>query len=574
MPAAMAERRTAGSTPLEVAPAEALLAGTERVWGWGGEGSARPKLSQPARDLLRRVLDLREPPPAPVPLEWLDMPESALPERARTRLLDAVGEGALAEDRAARARRAAGKSYEDIVRLRSGDARGAPDAVVRPGSHEEVAATLAACADEGVAVVPFGGGTSVVGGVEALRGGLRAAVTLDVGRLDRLLGLDARSLTATFEAGTVGRRAEALLAGQGMTLGHFPQSFEYATLGGYLATRSAGQASTGFGRFEHLVLGLRCASPAGELRVDPVPASAAGPSLRELLVGSEGAFGVITEATLAVRPTPAERRYEGWSFPSFEAGAEALRELAQAGAAPDVARLSDRGETGLALAQAGAGGGATARALRRYLRVRGQRQPCLAVVGWEGERGENARRRRVAGRSLRATGGLALGGGPGRAWARSRFDGPYLRDDLLSLGVLAETLETATTWSGLAPLHRAVSGALERALAERGTPPLVGCHVSHVYRSGASLYFTVLARQERGAELEQWRAAKRAASDAIVATGGTITHHHAVGTAHLPWIEVERGELGVEALRAVKERLDPAGLMNPGKLLPVRDEGG
>ena len=569
----MSERRTAGPAPLEVAPASRLPAGTERVWGWGGEGPARPTLSQPARDLLRRVLDLPEPPPGPASPERLEMPESVLPEEARSRLLDAVGEGALAEDRAARARCAAGKSYEDLVRLRSGDARGAPDAVTRPGSHEEVAATLAVCADEGVAVVPFGGGTSVVGGVEPLRGGLRAALTLDLGRLDRLLDLDARSLTATFEAGTVGRRAEALLAGQGLTLGHFPQSFEYATLGGYLATRSAGQASTGFGRFEHLVLGLRCASPAGELRVDPVPASAAGPALRELLVGSEGAFGVITETTLAVRPTPADRRYEGWSFPSFEAGTEALRELAQAGAAPDVARLSDRGETALGLAQAGSGGGVAARALRRYLGLRGQRRPCLAVVGWEGERGENVRRRRRAAKTLRATGGLALASGPGRAWAGSRFEGPYLRDDLLALGVLAETLETATTWSGLAPLYRAVSGALERALVERGTPPLVGCHVSHVYRSGASLYFTVLARQERGAELEQWRAAKRAASDAIVASGGTITHHHAVGTAHRPWLEAERGKLGVEALRAVKKRLDPAGIMNPGKLLPVGEEG-
>ena len=233
-----------------------------------------------------------------------------------------------------------------------------------------------------------------------------------------------------------------------------------------------------------------------------------------------------------------------------------------------MARLSDDRETALALAQAAPDGGVAARGLRRYLRLRGQRRPCLAILGWEGTEAETSRRRARSARVLRAAGGLALGSWAGNAWARARFDGPYLRDDLLDAGLLVETLETATTWSRLAGLHRSVGAALAGALAARGTPPLVGCHVSHVYRSGASLYFTVLAAQERGSELEQWRAAKAAASDAIVAGGGTITHHHAVGSVHLPWLSAEVGELGVEALRALKARLDPTGIMNPGKLVP------
>jgi len=542
---------------------------SECGWGWGG-GNARPRLSAGARDLLRRALGVASDSAPAVALEQVEVPTSALPGRARERLSEAVGEEHVGESHRARVAHAAGQSYEDLVRLRAGDGRGAPDAVVAPGSRDQVAAALAVCRQEEVAVVPFGGGTSVVGGVEPGRGRFAAVVSLDLGRLDRLVALDERSLTATFEAGISGRRAEALLDGRGLTLGHFPQSFEHATIGGYLATRSAGQASTGYGRIDDLVLGLRCATPAGELRLDPVPASAAGPSLLELLVGSEGALGVITEATLAIRPRPAKRRYEGFSFASFEAGAEALRALAQSGAAPDVIRLSDDDETALALAQAAADGGLAARGLRRYLRLRGQRRPCLAIVGWEDAEPEASRRRARSARLLRAAGGLALGSRPGHAWARERFDGPYLRDDLLDAGILVETLETATTWDRLAGLHRSVRAALTDALAVRGTTPLVGCHVSHVYRSGASLYFTVLARQERGAELEQWRAAKAAASDAIVVGGGTITHHHAVGSVHLPWLSAEVGELGVEALRAIKARLDPTGIMNPGKLVPLR----
>jgi alkyldihydroxyacetonephosphate synthase len=553
--------------PLAAAPAAAAEAEPPRFWGWGPDAGGRPALAPAVRALLRRALGVDRDAPPRVRIEEAGLRPSRLAEGARRSLEAAVGDGGVAVEEVARIRHAAGKSYEDLVRLRAGDVDSAPDGVVRPGSHEEVAAVLAVCAAEGIAVVPVGGGTSVVGGVEPERGRFDAVVALDLARLGRMLALEPRSLTATFEAGVTGPVAETLLDQRGLTLGHFPQSFEYATIGGYVATRSAGQASTGYGRIDDLVLGLRCATPAGELRVDPVPASAAGPSLLELLVGSEGTLGVITEATLAVHARPERRCYEGWSFPSFEAGAEALRTLVQAGAAPDVARLSDAGETGLALAQSAAGGGLGARALGRYLALRSQGRPCLAIVGWEGSRSEVGRRRAHSRHALRGSGGLALGPRPGVAWARSRFDGPYLRDDLLDLGILAETLETATSWDRVASVHDAVTAALHAALGERGTPPLVGCHISHLYRSGASLYFTVLARQEHGAELEQWRAAKRAASEAIVAGGATITHHHGVGVAHLPWMDEESGALGREALRAVKDRLDPTGIMNPGKLL-------
>jgi alkyldihydroxyacetonephosphate synthase len=306
----------------------------------------------------------------------------------------------------------------------------------------------------------------------------------------------------------------------------------------------------------------------GEIVAKPVPATAAGPSLRELLVGSEGVLGVITEVTLSVRSAPEAQRYEAWSFKSFADGADAFRQMEQADLSPDVARLSDEAETALTMGFASSGS-VLERVGRRYLRLRGHGGGCVAILGFEGDADDVAERRSRTAQLLRGAGGLSLGERPGRAWARSRFASPYLRDELLSHGVMVETLETATSWTGLLDLHRGVGDALRSSLAGRGTPPVVMCHVSHLYRSGASLYFTFMARQERGAELDQWRAAKIAASDAIVAGGGTITHHHAIGRDHAPWMRAEVGDLGLELLRAAKERLDPDGIMNPGKLIPA-----
>jgi alkyldihydroxyacetonephosphate synthase len=269
---------------------------------------------------------------------------------------------------------------------------------------------------------------------------------------------------------------------------------------------------------------------------------------------------------LRLRPAPEQKRYEGWFFHDFAEGAAALRELIQLNAAPDVARLSDEEETRVTLALAGQEG-AKALAGRTYLRARGYSGGCLAIFGWEGTADDVARRRERSTALARAAGGLRLGQSVGRAWAHSRFETPYLRDDMLARGLMVETLETATTWSNLHTLHRMVGEALRESLSARGTPPIVYCHVSHLYETGASLYFTFIARQEEGAEIEQWRAAKQAACDAIVANGGTLTHHHAVGVDHAPWLAAEDGETGVAILRAVKAQLDPNAIMNPGKLL-------
>ncbi|HEX2086640.1 MAG TPA: FAD-binding oxidoreductase [Solirubrobacteraceae bacterium] len=533
-----------------------MSAAPMRFWGWGEDAHAGDGVPPHAEEMLRRELDLPEGAGSrPVGLEEVRLRDPAplpdLPAEVR-------------DDREARVLHAAGKAYPDLVRMRAGDAEDAPDAVVLPRSHDEVRAVLDACGRAGVAVVPFGGGTSVVGGVEPVRADFAGVVALDLSRLDRLVSVDERSLTAVLDAGVRLPDAERMLAERGLTLGHFPQSYEYATVGGCVATRSAGQASTGYGRIDELVLGVRMAAPNGDVDLRAMPASAAGPDLRELVVGSEGALGVITSSALRVRPQPRERRYEGWMFASFGEGAESLRALEQHGAAPDVARLSDEEETRLSMALAGAGGakGAIAGA---YLRARGVAGGCIAICGWEGDPDDVARRRFRTAALLRGHGAVPLGRSPGAAWARGRYHGPYLRDHLLDRGVFVETLETAAQWSGLFGLYRAVGAALRGALGRC----LVMCHISHLYPSGASLYFTFLARARPGGELDQWRAAKSAATDAIVAAGGTITHHHAVGRDHAPWLRAEVGEAGVDLLRAAKAELDPAGIMNPGKLLPA-----
>jgi alkyldihydroxyacetonephosphate synthase len=539
-----------------------------RWWGWGEDGHV-VSMPDPATELLHDELgaDL-SPRRRPVALDEVRLPEPRLPSAARERLVAAVGAEHVREDRESRVAHATGRSYPDLVRLRSGDGSSAPDVVVLPGSAEEVSAVLAACAEHRVAVVPFGGGTSVVGGVEPVSDGFAGSVSLDVRRLDHVVSIDRTSLVATLEAGLSGPLTERALAAEGLTLGHFPQSFEYSTVGGWVATRSAGQASTGYGRIDDLVEGLRMVTPAGEVAARALPASAAGPDLRELLVGSEGVLGVISEATLRVRFASSARRYDGWWFGTFAEGREAFRVMEQADASPDVARLSNEEETRFSLAFAsGTGTGTAARLGRAYLRARGRESGCLAIVGFEGDAEDVERRRLRTGALLRAGGGMGLGRRPGDLWLHSRFTAPYLRDELLDRAILVDTLETATSWSELDGLYRATTDALRSALADRGTQPFVMCHVSHLYRSGASLYFTFLARQQEDA-LGQWRAAKQAASEAIVAAGGTITHHHAVGRDHARWMRAEVGEMGLELIRAAKERLDPAGIMNPGKLLP------
>jgi alkyldihydroxyacetonephosphate synthase len=507
------------------------------LYGWGDPRQV-PELPQ-------AILDALGVGGAPAPVEP-DLDDPSLPD-AVVRDLASVCE--VRSDRESRLRHARGKSTTDLLRMRAGDRSGVPDHVALPASHDQVLALLRICSERNVAVVPFGGGTSVVGGLEP-----RAAafVALDTTRMNELLELDEESRTARFGPGLRGPEAESLLAERGFTIGHFPQSFEYATLGGFAAARSSGQASAGYGRFDELVVAIEVATPAGTLSLGRAPKTATGPDLRQLLLGSEGAFGIITSLTVQIRPAPQMRIYEGWRFASFLEGTGVVRRLAQDGPRPTVLRLSDEAETAIGLAQPqeiGAGGAGS-----------------LAIVGFEGAASEVEDRQAAVAQALKAAGAEFVPGA-GEGWARDRYRGPYLRDALLDAGALADTLETATFWSSVPALYDQVSSGLRDSLNEQGTPPVVLCHVSHVYSTGASLYFTVACAQASD-PLAQWRAAKEAAGEAILEAGGSISHHHGIGRDHLSFYEREVGPLAIDALRAVKSRLDPAGILNPGILLP------
>ncbi len=518
----------------------------EMHWSrWGDPARAAP-LSESAFGLVDAFLGTTDTPavdPATVELS------APLAEDLLAGLVDLVGREHVLTDHETRLHRTRGKSTPDLLRLRGGDGSDSPDAVVRPGSHEEVADVIVWCVEHHVALVPFGGGTSVVGGLVARREGYAGVISLDLLRFDRLLAVDTDSMTATLEPGLRGPQAEALLAEHGLTLGHFPQSFEYASIGGFAVTRSSGQSSAGYGRFDALVVGLRVATPQGELVLGSSPANAAGPDLREVVMGSEGAFGVVTEVTVRVRRAPVVKLYETWRWDSFADGTTAMRTLAQSGVLPTVLRLSDENETSLNLAKPAEIGGESSGG-------------CLMVVGYEGTQGAVDAKRAACTSVLSGLGGTCLGEDEG--WAAGRFHGPYLRDSMLDVGVLVETLETVTFWSRLHQVYAAVKSALSDSLGEGA---LVLCHVSHVYETGASLYFTVAAAQAED-PVSQWLTAKAAASDALIDNGASITHHHAVGQDHKPWLAREIGPVGVRMLRALKAELDPTGVLNPGVLIP------
>ncbi|TET98338.1 MAG: FAD-binding oxidoreductase, partial [Dehalococcoidia bacterium] len=542
---------------------------SSKWWGWGEEGKTY-HLPDPERfwSYIHGRLGPTDASSRLDSLERLQLRPPRLPAAVLSALARIVGEGGLSTESPDRAVRSLGKGYKDLVRIRQGQVPNPTDLVAWPQTEEQVTALVELAAREGIAVIPFGGGTSVVGGVEPAGEG--PALTLDLGEMTRVMGIDRQSATATVAAGVAGPDLERQLNAAGFTLGHFPQSFEYSTVGGWIATRSAGQKSTLYGKIEERVQGLRLAYPGGLLTTPAVPAAAAGPDLVQLIAGSEGTLGVITEATLRLAPLPPYQDYRGYLFHDFAAGVAAARELMQSGLKPAVLRLSDEVETESALALRATPHGLTAaveRAGRWYLARHGLylESGSIMILGFEGEEAAVKHQWAEARPVLRRHGAQSLGRRPGRAWERSRYDAPYLRDLLLDHGIMVDTLETATTWDRYLSLHAAVRDVLSDALGEGS---VVMAHLSHAYSDGGSIYYTFLAPQERGGEVEQWERVKAAATEAIVRQGGALSHHHGIGSDHRPWMESYLGHSGARWLATLKSALDPGGVMNPGKLVP------
>lgn len=535
------------------------LADQEILWNWLASELGMPALlATPAR-----------------PLENITIPDKRLAANDKARFVEILGADRVRDDTYERAFHARGRSYHDLIQLRAGVVSTAPDAVLYPRTSEEVQAILASAGERGIAVVPYGGGTSVVGGVTANAGRFKSVVTLDLSGMDRVVDIDAQAMTATFEAGIAGPALEKALAAKGLTLGHYPQSFEFSTLGGWISHRGAGQGSNRYGRAEDWLVGAKLVTPRGALHTGGFPASSTGPRLNDLVVGSEGIFGVITQATVRVHAQPAASEYHGYLFKDFAGGIAAIRAAARDDIATTMLRLSDPIETKFYRAFATLGKKPTYRKRfeQFYLDSRGfDEKACAMIAGFEGETEAVVDARRQFDVLAKKNGAIALGEAQGTRWKEGRFHGPYLRDPMMDRGVGVDTLETAASWSRLDTLYVAVRDALEGAIRETvpraGARGIVSCHISHSYLDGASLYFTYIFPRLLDDELGQWRTIKKAASDAIVKNGGTISHHHGIGEDHLPWMATEKGPLGIDILRAVKMALDPKGILNPGKLIP------
>jgi alkyldihydroxyacetonephosphate synthase len=544
-----------------------------RWWGWGTLDQTYSLENQPHFwPTLRARLDLPDAPePRPaVPLEQIKLPPSRLDHPVVASLQRLLGEEAVRTDAQVRVEHAVGKAYRDLVRLRAGKVTHPPDAVVYPADEGQVAATLAWAADRDIAVIPFGGGSSVHGGLEPEPGD-RPTVTMDLARLAQVIAVDRTSRTARIQAGARGPALESALNAQGFTLGHFPRSFEFSTLGGWIATRSAGQACSGYGTIKELTEAVRLVSPTGIMETRNAPASTAGPDLLHVLLGSEGALGVITEATMRIRACPAVQDYRGLLFHSLEDGLAALQELNHHGPRPTVVCLSDAAETaGCALLSRERRGlrGLTGRVADLYLTWRKHsltNGSCLMILGFDGEPQAVERRWQQALAVCQDHGGLSLGQAIGESWKLERFSHPYLRDTLLEAGVMVDAIKTSASWSNLLSLHREMTTAIRAAIpATGGGPGYVMTRVCHVHEWGASLSTTFLGRQVPGREVEQWWEVVRAAMEAVEANGGTAATYHGISQDQSPWPARQVGPLATRIQRQVKQALDPLSIMNPG----------
>jgi alkyldihydroxyacetonephosphate synthase len=530
-----------------------------RRWnGWGDEEIAYPLPAAAFAFLERMVGPPRVGPPTPWAVALAHLPAS--PWRADHPLVST--------DPAVRLRHARGQSLPDWVALRWNTIPRYPDGVAFPTGEADIETLFALARRTGACLIPYGGGTSVVGHINP-PADERPVITVAMGRMARLLHLDETDRLATFGAGVSGPHLEAQLRAHGYTLGHFPQSFEYSTLGGWIATRSSGQQSLYYGRIEDTFAGGRLFTPVGRIELPPFPASAAGPDLRQLVLGSEGRLGILTQATMRIRPLPESEEFHAVFFPTWDAGLTAIRTLVQAGVPLSMLRLSDPTETATTLVLAGHT--RLIGVLERLLRRRGVGEgKCLLLFAVTGSADEVKKQRQAAIAVARTLGGVHVGRRMGHEWRKNRFRTPYLRNTLWDHGYAVDTLETALPWSALPAAHQTILTALTEALTPVGERVHAFAHVSHLYPTGAALYVTYLFRlmADPDQTLASWQRLKTAASRAILAHGGTISHQHGVGTDHIPYLVAEKGEVGLRALAALARACDPDGLMNPGKLFP------
>jgi alkyldihydroxyacetonephosphate synthase len=543
-------------------------------WGWGVEGVNFHYDDKPefAPFVLNAVgLDLSAPAGSPPSFDDLKVPSSVLPAQLRDSLVAALGEEYVVTDDLARVVHTYGKSLRDLMRIRAGLLPRVPDVVVYPADEAQVQAIVSLAAETDAVIIPFGGGSNISGSLEPEPHESRPVISLDLGRLRLVLDIDEESGLARIQAGAQGPDLESQLNERGWTIGHFPDSFTHSTMGGWVATRSSGMQSDKYGDIADIARGMRVVRPSGVAVIRAVPSASTGPSVREMFLGSEGRLGVITEVTAQVHRRPPQREVQAYLFPTFEAGMKAMQEISESDAHPSVTRVSDARESAFSFATRKKSAGVSAlvtKGLTAVLRRRGWdlEQMALSFIGFEGSESHVKYQKKLVKQIVKNHRGMGIGSGPGALYDQKKFDTPYIRDFLLDHGAAADVSETAAPWSKLQGLYDATIASANSAYAELGCTGWVMCHLSHSYHSGACLYFT-FAFVTGEDPIGEYDIVKRAIQQSFIDCGGTLSHHHGVGTEHSPWLEQDISTEGTAILRGLFESTDPQGILNPGKIL-------
>jgi alkyldihydroxyacetonephosphate synthase len=547
-------------------------------WGWGVEGVSFHHENKPAfRPFVINAIDLdvNTAPAAPMSLDDLAIPAPLIGDQLLTELTDAVGAENAAQDDLDRIVHTYGKSARDLLRVRAGDIPRVPDVVVYPGNEADVQLIVDRAVAADAVIIPYGGGSNISGSLHAPEDETRPVISLDLGRLNQVIDIDEDSGLARIQAGAQGPDLEEQLAVRGWTLGHFPDSFTHSTLGGWVATRSSGMQSDKYGDISDIARGMRVVMPGNVLEIRPLPHTSTGPSVREMVLGSEGRLGVITEVTVQVHRIPEVRLILGYLFPSWEAGLAAMQEISTSDAHPSITRVSDAKETAFSFATRKKSGRISissliSKGMMKVLQRRGWKldEVCLSFIGYEGGKAHVARQKAIVKDIVSRHGGIVVGKGPGELYDQKKFDTPYIRDFLLDRGAIGDVSETAAPWSKLLPLYTNVLAAAEKVYAHLGVAGWIMCHLSHSYHSGACLYFTFAFKHDGVDPLGQYEPLKNAIQQAFVDSGGTLSHHHAVGTEHAAWLEQDISAAGVHMIDGLFTAMDPGRNLNPGKIIP------
>ena len=563
----MSEQRTRRVGPASVKQ--------QKWWGWGAEGiefsfADKPKFAPFVMDVLG--VDVRKPAPRVAALSTYDIPASQLSPALRAALVEGIGEENVIDDDEYRVIHAFGRGVRDLVRVRRGEFGRLPDVVVYPGSEDDVVAIVAAATAADAVVIPYGGGSNIVGALEAVPTETRQVISINMGRMNKVLDIDEASGLARIEAGVLGPDMEIQLNAKGWTLGHFPDSFVWSTLGGWIATRSSGMQSDKYGDIADITRGLRMVMDGQVLVLRPLPSSSSGPSVREMVLGSEGRLGIITEATVNVHRLPPVREIQAYFFPTYDAGLEAMTELAASDAAPSITRIMDAAETAFSMANGKKSGRVSHlmnRAVQEVMTRKGWdlEKIALGFVGYEGTPVHVRYEKSLVGKIISRNGGMSVGKGPGVLYDQKKYDIPYIRDFLLDRGIPADVSETATPWRLLKTMHDKTVAAAYKGMEEAGVQGFVMCHLSHSYHSGACQYFTFAINDSSEHNMEAYDRVKRAIQQSFMDNGGTVSHHHGVGEEHSAWLDQDISPAGVFIQRKLFEGVDPEQRFNPGKII-------